>query len=81
MSDLIKLTGLWEKTDKNGNPVFMGNLGSSRVVILHNNYKKEDKHPDYNLFIAARDDDKKNEAKPKVEVDLSTEYLDDDIPF
>ena len=53
MSDLIKVTGLWKSTDKNGKTVLSGNLNSSaRIVIFENNYKDEHENaPDFELFI------------------------------
>ena len=49
---LVKATGLWETTDKNGNLVLSGNLGC-RVVILKNTFKTEGSNqPDYQLFFA-----------------------------
>lgn len=51
-NNLTKLTGIWLNKDKNGKVYMSGNLGGARVVILKNNFKEEDKHPDYNLYVA-----------------------------
>ena len=55
MSDLIKLTGLWENTDKKGDTYFNGSLGFSKILILKNTYKKKDSDPDFNFFIAKKE--------------------------
>ena len=57
MGDLVKVCGLWSK-DTPAGQMLSGNLGQVRVVILPNKYKKEETHPDYNLFIAPKDDDR-----------------------
>jgi hypothetical protein len=54
MSDMIKLTGLWLNT-KDGKQYFSGSLGGAKVLIFKNDYKKEDKHPDYNLFLVKKE--------------------------
>jgi len=59
MSELIKLMGLWESKDKNGNAFYSGKLGNARVIIMKNGYKEQDNHPDYEVLI------KKNEPKQK----------------
>ena len=58
---MIKLTGLWANKDKNGNLVLSGYLGSARLVIFTNTYKKEDKHPDYIAYV---DEQKQKDAAP-----------------
>jgi hypothetical protein len=63
-SGLIQLTGLWKGTDKNGNPTLTGTLGGARVMIFKNNYKKEDKHPDYIVYLAEQ---QKKDEKGKAE--------------
>lgn len=57
-SDLIKITGLWQTKDRDGNMVLSGNLnGSARVVIFTNKYKDADNQPDFEMYIG------KNEKK------------------
>ena len=50
---MTKLTGLWEKKDKNGNLMLSGTLTpTSRMIILKNNFQEEGKNqPDYNLYV------------------------------
>lgn len=74
MSDLIKITGLWESVDKNGNPVLSGNLGGARVTIFKNTFKEAGSNqPDYNLYIA--------ENKRRDEDSNSGSRVDEDVPF
>jgi hypothetical protein len=96
LSDLIKITGLWENDSKNGT-YLSGMLGSAKVVIFRNKYKKDgSKQPDWELYISPAP--KKELEKPAVPTQgvplpapvltVSTkeseqEYLftNDDIPF
>lgn len=67
---MIKATGLWLNTDKEGNKYFSGSLGNARVVIFKNNFKEEGSNePDYNMYFA---------EQVKKEIPKTT---DDDIPF
>lgn len=51
-ADLIKVTGLWQSEDRNGNMVLSGNLnGNARIVIFFNTHKEADNQPDFNLYI------------------------------
>ncbi len=73
----IKLTGLWKNKTKNGDAMLSGNLGGARIVILKNSYKKAENHPDYNLFIAEKEDRQEvgrgqSDPPPPIE---------DDMPF
>lgn len=56
MSDLIKVTGLWQSTDNNGNMVLSGGTGSElRFVVFKNTFKEKENEPDYNLYVTKRD--------------------------
>ena len=53
--DLLKLTGLWSSTDKNGNTILTGSLNAiSRMVIMPNTFKTNDNDtaPDYYVYIS-----------------------------
>ena len=51
--DLVKLTGLWEDTDRNGHQYFSGKINAiSKVLIMPNTFKKKDSEPDYFLYLA-----------------------------
>jgi NADH:ubiquinone oxidoreductase subunit len=56
---MIKLCGLWENKDKNGDVYFQGKLGyGARLVIFKNTYATGEKSPGWILYIA---EDKKQE--------------------
>jgi len=59
--DAIRITGLWKGKDKNGNTFLSGNLNAiSRVLVMPNTFKKEEKEPDYFFYITPQ---KKNNQK------------------
>lgn len=58
---MIKLSGLW-LNEKNGQKYFSGNLGDAKVLIFKNKYKTDEKHPDFNLYLAPKPP-KQQEAK------------------
>jgi hypothetical protein len=43
---MIKIGALWK-----GEKALTGSMGSARLVVLKNNYKTEDKHPDYIVWV------------------------------
>lgn len=52
-SGMIKLTGLWERENKDGERRLLGTLSPfSRLVILPNRRKEDPDDPDYIAFIA-----------------------------
>ena len=68
--DGVKLTGVWRHKDKNGNTYLSGALsGISQLVILPNAYKRNDKDPDYLVYI--------NESKKKGEAQSHMPKNDD----
>lgn len=68
--------GLWEKKDKNGNIMFSGKTkDGKRIMIFKNTYKKEEKHPDYNLMISDG-----NVAKSEFVQSQKKENVDE-VPF
>ena len=81
---MIKIGALWKAKHKNGKTMFSGQLGNdARILILENNFKKEDKHPDFNIFIVEKK--KKDEASASEIADMAQPVAntidDDDIPF
>jgi len=49
---MLKLTGLWESKDKNGNLMLSGRLTyDTKAIVLKNNFKENDTDPDYFLYI------------------------------
>ena len=58
---MIKLCGLWENKDKDGNVYFQGKLGyGAKIMIFRNTYQSGEKSPDWILYIA---EDKKREGQ------------------
>lgn len=56
---MVKLTGLWERENKDGEKRLLGTLSPfCRLVILPNRRKERDEDPDYIAFIAPVDDHK-----------------------
>jgi len=50
--DMTKITGLWKSEDKNGNTYLSGKMNAiTQLMIMQNTYKKEDREPDYWLYI------------------------------
>lgn len=74
---MIKLTGLWANKDRNGNLVLSGYLGSARLVIFTNTYKKEDKHPDYIAYV----DEQKQKDAPAPSDTPTPAANSDSVPF
>ncbi len=56
---MIQISGLWRNV-KDGKEYFTGYMGSARILIFPNGYKKEAKHPDYVMYI---EENKNKEAK------------------
>jgi len=64
--EMIKVTGLWKKEGKNG-VFYSGSLGyCAQVLVFANKFKKGEKEPDLNLFIA-----------PKAEKEAKEGHADD----
>jgi len=94
-STLIPLAGLWAKYNDDGSlKVMSGPLGNARLVVFPNQYKKEDKHPDFNVYVQTNDykKDKQERLPSKTQAERtataqegppqgSNEINDDDIPF
>lgn len=70
---------LWEKSSSKGT-YFTGQIEIKGVkipiVCFVNNYKKEDKHPDYRIFVSVPKENRDNQ-KPKEEKPAERQYLDE----
>ena len=56
MSELIKIAGLWEGKDKNGNTYFSGNYTyGTKLLVMSNSFKEKDNEPDYIVYITKKE--------------------------
>jgi len=87
---MIKITSLWKNKSKSGTEYLSGYLGDSKIMVFPNGYKKEDKHPDYVVYIAPNkkkdegQSDRSNqfpENKQSQEPQGKEQQAIDDIPF
>lgn len=52
----IKICGLWNNKDKNGKVFVSGPIDkNNKFYIFKNKFKKQDNHPDYQMFITGDD--------------------------
>ena len=51
---MVKITGLWENTGKDGSKYLGGTMGVAKVFIFKNNHKQKENDPDYNLYVAKK---------------------------
>lgn len=56
MEDNANIGALWEKVSKAGDTYFSGLVdlgnGKTQIVVFKNKYKKEERHPDYKIYIS-----------------------------
>jgi len=50
--DLVKIGALWTNTDRNGNRCLTGRMGDAVLLVFKNQFKQEDKQPDYIAYVA-----------------------------
>ena len=62
---MIRLTGLWKKSGKDGETYLTGNVGLGRFLIMPNAYKKNEKDPDYHLLVATNQKKEDHKQPPK----------------
>ena len=56
MSDLIKIGGLWQNKDKNGNDYFSGNFTyGTKLLDMSNTFKEKDNEPDFIVYIGKKE--------------------------
>ena len=51
---MIKESGLWKNTDKNGKPYLKGSRGLASIIVYPNDYKQGENDPDFYLYIAEK---------------------------
>ena len=68
---------MWLNKSDKGVSFFSGTMGSMRVIIFKNTFKKEGSNePDYEMYFEEQKKKDTQEGTPKVK-----NPLDDDIPF
>ena len=68
---------MWLSKSDKGVSFFSGTMGSMRVIIFKNTFKKEGSNePDYEMYFEEQKKKDTQEVTPKVK-----NPLDDDIPF
>lgn len=83
--DLIKLGAFWKRQKLNGEEYLSGSkFDRGRLVMFRNKYKKDDKHPDWILYIGEdRDKEETNEGTGEdvFENPRREEVDDSEVPF
>jgi hypothetical protein len=74
-----KIGALWENTTGKGQKYLSGQIEIDgkkiRIVAFKNGYKKEDKHPDWNIMISRPKEERRQEPQQ------SADGFQDDIPW
>jgi len=90
MAEFIKITGLYEAKDKNGNIYYKGHSGDKTYWLTPNRNKKSEKHPDMELAYTVNDPNYKKGEPTKTQgvqavqpvAQVVSEVVDDsDVPF
>ena len=72
MNDLEEIGALWSKRDKNDEPFLSGQIEvngeKKKILVFKNKHRKEDKHPNYRIFLS--------DGPPK-----KKDFEDEDVPF
>lgn len=77
MSDLIKITGLWENDKGN----LSGADGQKRWIVIRNKDRDTDRHPTHLLFLAPNKPRDEEKPAPKSDPAPANTGSDDPIPF
>ena len=80
MSDLIQICGLWSGTTKGGDLYMSGTLPSGAKFLVFKNKKKEDKHPDYSLYLG-KVEKEKEVSDPAPQTEIAPPEVSDELPF
>lgn len=83
-SNLLRVTGLWESKDRDGNLHLSGTLGGVTIHIFVNKFKKlGSTSPDYNLCICKRAEKPPDAKKALIDTQYiqEPEVMYDDLPF
>ncbi len=67
----VRLTGLWKSKDKEGNTFLSGNLNAiTNIMVMPNTFKKEEKEPDYFVYVTPSEKKKETGNKRSFSNDL-----------
>jgi len=75
-----KKTGLWARKTKNGVDVLSGSIGEERIMIFKNEFKTEEKHPDYILKLFPKTTPQQVGGAPSVSIH-SVKSKEEELPF
>ena len=80
-----KLGALWINEKKDGSKYMSGEIEvdgqTLKVVVLKNNYKKESKHPDYEVLRKKQQGEGSGQPQGSKQEQAVKETFQDDIPF
>lgn len=60
---MIRLLGLWKHQDKHAQDFWSGTLGTAKIMVFPNGYKRDEKHPDLIVYIAPLEEKREAEKK------------------
>lgn len=67
---MIKITGLWTQTSqKDGSKYMSGKFGVAKLFLFKNKNKRDNKDPDYNLYVEEAKERPQATAAPTLEED------------
>lgn len=64
-NNLERTGALWQNLSEKGNIYFNMDLEGKRYVVLANNFKEEDKQPDFIVYERKKEEEKEEEKKGK----------------
>lgn len=75
----IELCALWKNTTKEGKTYLSGNIGGAKVLVFANEYKKEEREPDYRVYLVPREKEPRASAPSAPPPAVAND--DDPMPF
>lgn len=60
---MVQVSGLWLNESKSGKKFMKGYMGNLTILIFANEYKTSDGQPDFVMYFAQKDYDKKQDKK------------------
>ncbi len=74
---MIRRAAFWKRESKNGRRYYQGRMGDGKLLLFHNEHKKEENHPDLILCVVPQPE--KREQKQNGQT--NDETGEEDIPF